>query len=849
MSIQPHHLLPCSGRLKRNRPFAHPAAAARTVARLVTGALMLAAGIAVADPDALLMPSGQVRLPPVDYMDYPHPVNLNDTGRVWQVAAWNNVLYAASDTGLQVWDYGDPAAPVLVGTLLPGRMVQSLRIRGDLVYACDSIGRFHIYDLASGTPLPASLCDVAMFPAVGSTHDIAFSGSIVYVVENSGGIYVIDCANPRAPVLRGHQAVSSCHHDALATEGNLAALAQCGDLFLVNIANPASPVIGPRIVTPGNVNAVVLRNGLAYVADYHRGFFIMDVSNPAQPVEISRFERPGFYAQNLLLEGDLLICGNGWEGFVVCDVSDPVKPRLVTAYGCGLAPLDMITMGDHLVTAGMFGLHTFALANRSGVPRQAAGPSRADPWDMVVSRRRAFVGGWRGIHELDLSRNGPPVVRDSLATGSDITWGLAVEDEHLYATVDHQGLLVYRLSPNARPIQVGSLPLGGRYVFQELDVSGDVAVIAAWSWVIFVDVSDPAVPRLLGGLDLQQVTTGVEINGSLVYVAAGYGGLVVIDFTDPAHPTVIWSDVTGDRTTGVAWRAPYLYVGSAEGFRVYDGTNPRQPSRLGYLDLPVECGQPVLSGRVAYVPTKRQGLQLISVADPANPKVLGGHDLLKPACFAAVANDQVYVAGGDSLFVYPVHRGRGVSATPPQLTASQSRGGAELSWDIPPEVESERFRVLAFTNRPAREIPFTVISSADQQTARARDPNCGVGSTMSYVLQARTDDGDWLELDRVDFGNTTQPARVLSISVSPNPANPRAQVDLELRDGGVTRVEIFDLAGRRVRCLLDGPLPAGRTRLDWDGRDDDGRLTASGMYFCRGATAGEAATIRLQLVR
>lgn len=847
MNMHPRRLRAAAKPWNSGPPTRRPKLASGSIAWMVAALLLGTAGIGVAD--LLPLPSDQNPMPPIDYLNYPHLTNLNDTGRVWQVASRNGVLYAAADDGLQVWDYRDPEAPTRTGTLTPGRLFYTVRVQGDRAYATDSIGRFHIYDLASGAPLPVQLCDVALLPALGSTHDIAFSGSIVYVVENSGGIYVIDCANPRLPSLRGHYPVSGLHHDAMATEGSVAALCQGGDLYLVDISRPSYPVIGPCIATPGNTNSVVLRNGIAYVADYHHGFFIMDVRDPAHPVEISRFERAGFYSRSLVLEGNLVISGNSWDGVVIVDVSKLSQPRLVTAFGCGLSPLDMIMMGDQLVTGGERGLHTFALANHLGIPRLTAGPSRPDPRDFVIGDQRAFVAGWRGIHEFDLSRDGPPVLRDSISTAQDLTWGLAIKDQYLYATVDRQGLLVYRLSLHERPALVGSLPLGGRYVFQDLAISGNVAVVAAWSWVIFVDVSDPTHPRLLSGLDLQQVTTGVELNGNLAYVAAGYGGLVVIDFTNPGSPTVISTDVTGDRTGGVAWRAPYLYVGSKDGFRIYDGSDPRQPRRLGYLSLPTECGQPVLKGRVAYVPSTRQGLQLISVADPANPKLLGGYDPLNWQCFAAIANDQVYVAGGDSLYVFPLHRGRGVSSTPPRLAAIPGTDNLELSWQIPSGDEPERFRVLAFAPGSVREIPFEVLGSADQRTAKAFDHGSGASLPSSYVLQARSDEDEWLDIDRVEVGGLPQPTPALAVSISPNPANPRKQITLDVRDGGSARVEIFDLSGRRVKRLLDGPLPAGRTRVDWDGVDDRGRTVASGMYLCRGVVAGATATTRLQLVR
>ena len=50
---------------------------------------------------------------------------------------------------------------------------------------------------------------------------------------------------------------------------------------------------------------------------------------------------------------------------------------------------------------------------------------------------------------------------------------------------------------------------------------------------------------------------------------------------------------------------------------------------------------------------------------------------------------------------------------------------------------------------------------------------------------------------------------------------------------GEVRLEIFDAAGRRVRTLVEGWAQAGVHRATWDGRDDDGREAASGIYLYR----------------
>jgi flagellar hook assembly protein FlgD len=60
---------------------------------------------------------------------------------------------------------------------------------------------------------------------------------------------------------------------------------------------------------------------------------------------------------------------------------------------------------------------------------------------------------------------------------------------------------------------------------------------------------------------------------------------------------------------------------------------------------------------------------------------------------------------------------------------------------------------------------------------------------------------------------------------------------------------VYDVAGRLVRTLVDGPLPAGRHEARWNGRSEGGGAAASGVYFCRLTLPGSSKTRRMVLLR
>ena len=88
-------------------------------------------------------------------------------------------------------------------------------------------------------------------------------------------------------------------------------------------------------------------------------------------------------------------------------------------------------------------------------------------------------------------------------------------------------------------------------------------------------------------------------------------------------------------------------------------------------------------------------------------------------------------------------------------------------------------------------------------------------------------------------------ARV-ELEVAQNAGRSTPSVSFSLPSAGPARVDLFDLAGRRVAELFSGSAAAGRTTVTWNGRDVNGRRLARGAYFAR-LTAGNLKQAR-QLV-
>lgn len=93
------------------------------------------------------------------------------------------------------------------------------------------------------------------------------------------------------------------------------------------------------------------------------------------------------------------------------------------------------------------------------------------------------------------------------------------------------------------------------------------------------------------------------------------------------------------------------------------------------------------------------------------------------------------------------------------------------------------------------------------------------------------------------------PTALVLAEARPNPFNPSTRIRYDVPRAGPVRLAIYDLAGRQVRTLLDGPASPGRHTATWDGRDDTGRHLASGVYVARLVAGAETSGLKLVLAK
>ena len=83
----------------------------------------------------------------------------------------------------------------------------------------------------------------------------------------------------------------------------------------------------------------------------------------------------------------------------------------------------------------------------------------------------------------------------------------------------------------------------------------------------------------------------------------------------------------------------------------------------------------------------------------------------------------------------------------------------------------------------------------------------------------------------------------------PNPFNSSTTIQFDLARSGEVELAVYNLAGQKVLTLAHGQRKAGAHTLHWDGRSDEGRDLASGVYVYRLQAGDQVDTRKLVLVQ
>ncbi|MFH2053096.1 MAG: FlgD immunoglobulin-like domain containing protein [bacterium] len=197
-----------------------------------------------------------------------------------------------------------------------------------------------------------------------------------------------------------------------------------------------------------------------------------------------------------------------------------------------------------------------------------------------------------------------------------------------------------------------------------------------------------------------------------------------------------------------------------------------------------------------------------------------------------------------------------VPVVPQDLLVQYAHDGNALNWSPNPDPDIQHYRIYRseLAGKGCESPPADPTGMAAE--THWVDSLLEGGNAWDYCYRITAVDFAGNESGLSDWGQTEvsgaaqPPDRLVFYPAVPNPFNATTTLSFDLPDDLVCRLTIFDVAGKRVRALLEGDLMrAGRREVIWDGRDQKGQMAATGVYFVRLEAGSWARTLRVALVK
>jgi hypothetical protein len=674
-----------------------------------------------------------------------------------------------------------------------------------------------------------------------------------------------------------------------ATDGNVALVTSSdGELRVIDLANPSEPIIAATVATGGEASGVEIRGRFGYVAAGEVGVVVVDLANPYAPEVVATVDTPG-RARALCLSGDWAFVADLEGGVQVLDIADPRQANLVAGFCDSSFVQDIAVLdGEAYVAAGYDGLLVVDVRD----PRHSHFESAvAELWDAA-----AVAAEGHHVYVLPSTSSRVDVVEVGSLTGPRVVqsfylpdWGgdVAVYGDRLYAAGDDDGLYVVDVSDLSAPRLVGGVDTPGfavavslvaglavvadfdrgltvvdiaspqapprlgevltTYAPDEIQVQGEYAYCLAYDSFEIVDIGEPAAMAVAGALDFAPNRIGgLAVAGGLACFADAGRTLRIVDITNVASPAVMASlALPGHAAATVALADDVALVSDYwQGLQFVDLTDPSQPRLLGTVPWNECPGRVAVSGRVAYAAAGAAGLHVIDFSDPAQPFLAGTLALGGETYDVEVRGEFAYVVGepvGLQILDISDRLLPRVVAACPSVTGSLSLAPDS---DYAYVRQGRGFKVLDLRDPLQPRVIGEMFQSGEID---------GLHAFAGGVLVGDWDDGLVMYPAQctpvAGVGPAPVTAKAPVIRVTPNPLTTRTEIAFDVERAGSLDVQVFDVAGRRVRRFGGGMVDAGPARVTWDGRDDSGRTLPAGVYFVKVQSGKSTFTSRLALVR
>ena len=93
------------------------------------------------------------------------------------------------------------------------------------------------------------------------------------------------------------------------------------------------------------------------------------------------------------------------------------------------------------------------------------------------------------------------------------------------------------------------------------------------------------------------------------------------------------------------------------------------------------------------------------------------------------------------------------------------------------------------------------------------------------------------------------PVETKLFSAFPNPFNPSTNLRYSMKEAGDVRIEVYNVKGQILETFNNSHNQPGYYQISWDGRDANGSLVGTGLYFYRMTSGKYTSTKKMILAK
>ncbi|MCF7857961.1 MAG: carboxypeptidase regulatory-like domain-containing protein [Candidatus Cloacimonetes bacterium] len=177
-----------------------------------------------------------------------------------------------------------------------------------------------------------------------------------------------------------------------------------------------------------------------------------------------------------------------------------------------------------------------------------------------------------------------------------------------------------------------------------------------------------------------------------------------------------------------------------------------------------------------------------------------------------------------------------VPQTPPapgNLTLEENNNLIYLSWEMPTINDFDHFNIYSAVNDES----FELLTESYGTTITYAYENIPFTTYKFYLTTVNQQDmeseaSEIVQYTTVDSDENTIPLITALNGNHPNPFNPSTNISFSVaQPASLVSVEIFNIKGQKVKMLVNDIFSSGVHTLVWNGKDDNNKQAASGIYF------------------